>query len=346
MKKANKFRVGLAIFWLISLIGISAGLGWLWIRLEKYEAATPEAAVRHYLKQVEGQKWEEVLSWSDFAPTNLVTQEDYIAYLQQLYQDLPQEPTLVRTGEKAGSVYLLKDSEGKQIAKLELTDAPEGEKYAYRVQTQVTAEQSFVIEAPAGATVLVNGRPLPESALKERAPAQGYEELPEGYEAPVLLRYELNGLLQEPQVTVEGEDYQVRQIQKDKETIYEVTGVPAKEQEQEYLDLAQKVAKTYAAFVTQDADRTQLNAYLLPGTSFYKAMQQFYNSWYVEHTGYDYRNMECTELESAGENAFSVRVTFDYVVLRGSKEYSYPSDYRLFFLKTDAGWKLTRLDTL
>ena len=345
MKTKSKFRKGLAVFWLLSLAAIAVGLGWLWVRLDAYEATTPEAAVRQYLKRVEQGDWNTLVAESGFTPTALVTEEDYIAWLKEKYADLPQETSLVRTGEKAGSVYLLKDKEGKEIAKLELTDAPEGEKLAYRVQTQTAAIDPFAIEAPQGAKVLVNGRPLPESALAQSAPAQGYEELPEGYTAPQLLRYELEGLLQEPQVTV-SEGYQVRRSQQGKKTVYEVTGVPAPELEEECLSLAQQVAKTYAAFVTTDATRTQLNAYLLPGTPFHKAMQQFYNGWYVEHTGYDYRNIDCTELESAGENAFSVRVSFDYVVLRGSKEHLYPSDYRLFFLKTDAGWKLTRLDTL
>ena len=345
MKTTNRFRIALAVFWLVSLAAIAVGLGWLWFRLEAYENATPEAAVRQYLSDLRQGRWEQLAAGSDFTPTELVTEQDYIAFLQQTYKELPEDTALVRTGEEGGSIYQLQDKAGNKIAALKLTAAPAGEKYAYRVQTRTTTLDPVEVEAPAGVQVLLGGRPLTEAAVRETVTAPGYEQLPDGIAAPQLVRYELEGLLQQPQLTAQ-DGYQVSTVKKGKQTIYEVTGVPSAAQQQEYRALAEKAAKTYAAFVTQDAGRGELNALLLPGTSFYKAIQQFYNGWYVEHTGHEYRNLDCSELELVSDNAFSAKISFDYVILRGSREYLYPSSYRLFFLNAGGGWKLARLDTL
>ena len=75
-------------------------------------------------------------------------------------------------------------------------------------------------------------------------------------------------------------------------------------------------------------------------------MQEFYNGWYIDHTGYAYENLQRLSLTSAGENAFTAELSFDYLVYRGAREYRYPSRYRLDFLKTANGWKAVRIATL
>ena len=349
-QKKNRFAKGLALFWAAGLVMIAVGLGWLWTALDRYESSTPEAAVRAYLGQVARGEWDTLYAQSGFDGAAQPDAAEYAAYLKTVYKTLPEEPRLVRTGEEGGTVYQLCGEDGRQIARLELTQAPEGEKYAYRVRTKAEFLGPIVVELPQGVQVLADGQPLPESALQGEETAKGYEELPEGQTAPLLLRYELTGRLTLPELTLpEGQqgEYALSGPDETGEAlVYRVSRQLSPQQQEEASALAQRAAKTYAAFVTQDATRGELNAFLLPGTPFYRSMQQFYNGWYVEHTGYDYRNVVCDELGSAGENAFSARVSFDYVVLRGAKEYLYPSSYRLYFLKTGQGWQLVRLDTL
>lgn len=348
--KKKRFLRGLALLWAVGLAVGAAGLGWLWLALDRYEASTPEAAVRWYLGRVERGEWDALYAESGFAESGQPGEAEYTAYLKAVYKALPEDPRLVRTGEEGGAVYQLCGADGKEVARLELTSAPEGEKYAYRVRTKAEYLDPIVVELPQGAQLLADGVPLPDSALRGAETAKGYEDLPEGQTAPQLLRYELTGRLTLPELTlpegqqgeyaISGPDETGRQL------VYQVSRQLSAQQREEASDLAQRAAKTYAAFVTQDATRQELNAFLLPGTPFYRSMQQFYNGWYVEHTGYDYRNVVCDAFESAGENAFSARVSFDYVVLRGAKEYLYPSSYRLYFLRTEQGWRLVRLDTL
>ena len=125
-----------------------------------------------------------------------------------------------------------------------------------------------------------------------------------------------------------------------------VTAPVPETQAGEYWAAAEQAAKTYAAFISSDAGRGELNALLLPGTEFWQAMQEFYNGWYIDHTGYAYENLQRLSLTSAGENAFTAELSFDYLVYRGAREYRYPSRYRLDFLKTANGWKAVRIATL
>lgn len=348
--RKHQFARGMALFWAVGLVVIALGLGWLWFALDRYEASTPEAAVRYYLQQVAQGEWDALYEESRSAAEQKISRSAYTEYLKETYQELPENPRLVRTGEEGETVYRLYEEEGKQIASLCLIEAPEGEKYAYQVDTLPEYLDPLVIELPQGTKVLLDGEPLPESALRETVTATGYEDLPEGTPSPQLLRYELTGLLTLPKLEVEGaneDPYQISGPSEAKgEISYQVTRLLTQEQEVQAAELAQRAAKTYAAFVTQDASREEINALLLPGTPFYRSMQQFYNGWYVEHTGHDYRNLVCDAFESAGEDAFSVHVSFDYVILRGTKEYLYPSSYRLYFLRTQGEWKLVRLDTL
>lgn len=205
------------------------------------------------------------------------------------------------------------------------------------------------ILAPEGCTVQVNGTPLGSEYRTGSQAAAGYESLPQGCEAPQAEAYRIEGLLMEPEITAVTADGTACAVAAPTEgevrTVSVTTPVP-EAQAGEYWAAAEQAAKTYAAFISSDAGRGELNALLLPGTEFWQAMQEFYNGWYIDHTGYGYENLQRLSLTSAGENAFTAELSFDYLVYRGAREYRYPSRYRLDFLKTANGWKAVRIATL
>ena len=179
--------------------------------------------------------------------------------------------------------------------------------------------------------------------------AAGYESLPQGYEAPQAEAYRIEGLLMEPEitaVTADGTACTVAAPTEGEVRTVSVTAPVPDAQAGEYWEAAEQAAKIYAAFISSDAGRGEFNALLLPGTEFWQAMQEFYNGWYIDHTGYGYENLQRLSLTSAGENAFTAELSFDYLVYRGAREYRYSSRYRLDFLKTANGWKAVRIATL
>ncbi len=347
-RSRRRFLFGLFIFASVLLVAGAAVLGWLWGELARYEANTPESSVRRYLDQVRRGEWDALYESSGFQPTPAADREDYIAYLQRTYEELPEEYVLVRVSGAGEQTYALTAAE-REIARLELTQAQAGSPYRWEVRTQVTPIPPVEVSAPAFVTVLADQLVLDETYQQNLYPAEGYGELPEEIQAPQMVTYRMEGFLAPPQLTAQGPDGTVCSVSalEEKEGLLtaSVTVAPGKEQEEEYWILAEEAAKTYAAFITSDAERDQLNAYLLPDTNFYQAIQEFYNGWYIEHTGYRYENLIREQMTLWGEDAFSAVLSFDYLIYRGYKEYRYPSSYQLDFVRTAQGWKLVQLIT-
>ena len=85
---------------------------------------------------------------------------------------------------------------------------------------------------------------------------------------------------------------------------------------------------------------------LVYGSEFHKRVASYNNIWYAEHTSHEFEDMEITDLLCYGENAFTCHVSFTYKVSRsGGREYEYPSQYDMAFLKTGGRWKLADLVT-
>ena len=347
-RSRHRFLMGLCIFAGVLLILGAAALGWLWGELARYEANTPESSVRRYLERVRDGQWDAIYEESGFQPTAIADREDYIAWLQRTYEELPEDYALVRVSGSEEQTYALMTAD-REISRLELSSAPEGSKYSWQVRTQVKTIPPVEVSAPAFVTVSADGLQLGEEYCTGQQSAPGYEQLPEGVEAPQWLSYRVEGFLAPPQLSVqgpEGMNCTVTPLEEKGESLTAaVSVIPTEEKSEEYWALAEQAAKTYAAFITSDAERNQLNQYLLPGTPFYQAMQEFYNGWYIEHTGYAYENLVREEITVAGEGAFSASLSFDYLIYRGYKEYRYPSSYRLDFIQTNQGWKLVQLTT-
>ena len=261
---------------------------------------------------------------------------------------MPEEYTLVRTSGGEGQTYALMDG-SREVSRLILTPAPAESGRSWQVRTLAEPLPRVEILAPEGCTVQVNGTPLGSEYHTGSQAAAGYESLPQGYEAPQAEAYRIEGLLMEPEitaVTANGSACAVAAPTEGEVRTVSVTAPVPAAQAGEYWAAAEQAAKTYAAFISSDAGRGELNALLLPGTEFWQAMQEFYNGWYIDHTGYAYENLQRLSLTSAGENAFTAELSFDYLVYRGAREYRYPSRYRLDFLKTANGWKVVRIATL
>ena len=85
---------------------------------------------------------------------------------------------------------------------------------------------------------------------------------------------------------------------------------------------------------------------LVYGSEFHKRVASYNNILYAEHTSHEFEDMEITDLLCYGENAFTCHVSFTYKVSRsGGREYEYPSQYDMAFLKTGGRWKLADLVT-
>ena len=338
-RSRSRFRRALLVFTLVMLVAIAAALAALWNALANYEANTPENSMHRYLGRVEAGEWSQLAAESGFEPTQFATAADYEAALRQLYAEPVTDPLFVRTGGgESNPVYTLKQN-GEKVAELALTRAPEGAGHTWDVRTVVEPLAPVTITAPEFVRVSVNGTALTDGEIGVSA---GYDGLPEGVEAPQCASYTVEGLLLEPDVTAEADGAVCDVARTD--SGYAVTARPA--DDAALWEFAEGAARTYAAFITQDATRAQLNSYLLPGTAFYDAMQEFYNGWYIDHNAHEFRGMTHEAIRMESPDAFTAELSFTYVIRMGSKEYEYPSRYSLSFIRDGGVWKAAQINTL
>lgn len=342
-KSRKRFLRGLRVYICVSLALIAVGMVVLWNGLKKYEANTPESSMRRYLSQAQSGALDALYEASGFQPTQFAGKAEYEAWLKALYGNGVQDPLFVRdaSSDVKAPVYTVK-SGGQAVSQLELSAAPARAKYKWNVRTRVQTMGPVAIMAPESAAVSVNGSPLDQSYVVGSQEPVGFE----GLGLAKQVRYQVEGLLTTPVITAasqSGESYTVGGPASDGS--YAVETVVSDENAQKYWSLTEDAAKTYAAFITQDASRAKLNTHLLKGTTFYKAMQEFYNGWYIDHDSYEYRNIQHEALDVPAPGAFSAKISFDYVILKGSKEYLYPSSYTLDFVYRDKAWKVSQILT-
>ena len=179
---------------------------------------------------------------------------------------MPEEYTLVRTPGVEGQTYALMDG-SREVSRLILTPAPAESGRSWQVRTLAEPLPPVEILAPEGCTVQVNGTPLGSEYRTGSQAAAGYESLPQGCEAPQAEAYRIEGLLMEPEitaVTADGTACTVAAPTEGEVRTVSVTAPVPETQAGEYWAAAEQAAKTYAAFISSDAGRGELNALLLP----------------------------------------------------------------------------------
>ncbi len=339
-RSRSRFRRGLLIFTLVMLCAIAAALVVCWNMLADYEANTPESSMRRYLDRVSAGEWDALAAESGFEPTQYAALDDYEAALRQIYADPVADPVFVRTGGgESDPVYTLKQG-GEKVAELQLTRAPEGSEYEWGVRTVVEPMDPVSITVPEFVRVSVNGVELTGGEFVTSA---GYDVLPDGIDPPRHATYTIEGLYRPPEITAEA-DGVVCEVRAGTEGTYQIEARPT--DDTAMWEFAEGAARTYAAFITQDATRAQLNAYLLPGTEFYQAMQEFYNGWYIDHNAHEFRDMEHVRIHMSSPDCYFAELTFTYIIRMGSKEYEYPSHYSVGCLRVNGEWKVFQIATI
>lgn len=346
VKRRHGFVMGLGIFFLLMLCATAGVLYWLWGYLQTYEASTPTAAMQYYMGLLSTENYDEIYETSGFKSSEFAGKTEYISYLKNVYAgDLTKASLRKKTSHnKEEQVYEVQ-IDGRHAATVELVPAKPDSKYKWQARTRIHYLADVSITAPPHVQVLINGKTLGAEYIKEQdlVVAQFYGVQGE-VETPKLVRYVVSGLLSPPEVTAQKQEGTPCTVAGE-QVFFTVSSPVDADKQPERKALLEKVAKTYAAFITRDATAKDLHQYLYKDTDFYNAIKNFYNGWYIEHDSFDYRNVQVSELEEFSGNDFTGTILFDYVICKGRKEYVYPSSYQLTFMNFDGRWLVTSLVT-
>lgn len=317
-----------------------AALAVLWGALERYEAATPEAAILRSVQAVQGDALKEEDVPPEMLPGRFATAGQYLEEARALLEGMPADRDSLRFVHKgktdSAETYVVVDDAG---GRAEFLLFPE--ENGWQAWPRVQALSTLTIRAPQGVTLTVDGRPLEQSELSETAVAAGFEAL--GEAAPQECVWQVEGLLEQPEVTAQSEAGSC-QVEWETPLSAVVTVQPNEADAASLQDFLDRTARVYARYVSADASFAELKGALVPDTEFYNSLRTFDSSWYVSHDSTAFEEFSVSELESFGPDAAAGTVRFTYMVYKeGLRPRSYPSVYRMYAVREGSGWKLLDL---
>ena len=344
-RKKLPFPLFFALYTLTCLAVTGAGLFLLWSFLDQYETNSPTRIAASAAQQIALGDYSLLWESPQLAPDRFNSRERLSAWLEDCLEG-KRISSRGLSGEEG--VYEL-TADGEPFARLEIL--PQGHKNLFGgqphqiegVETQLPMTQTFTLTAPEEAQVTVNGVPLTrEDAQGDPAPLAAYDGLPDGYEAPRALTYQVGPLAGEPEITARlegGGDCAVKV-----EGSSAAVSAPAGQELRDQIGpIAQEASHLYARFITQDAVFDQLAPYLLTCTDYYQKVAGFYNGWYISHDSYSFGETTLSNFLLYSPDHLSCDIAFDYQVVKGSKTYDFPSSYTLYYIRTAGGWKIANM---
>lgn len=336
------FRIVLLAIAGLNLCAIALILLWLWNRLETYEKNSPEPAMRAYFEQMHGGGLEDAAA--QIHPGGLNTLKDTADWLRQTFTGDPAAYRYVQLSKtQEGLRYAVYDG-SHRLGYVRLQSA-NGENGPWSARAEVTLLEPYTVRAPAFVQVSLNGRPLPDACRTEKSePVEAFAALRNKEAIPQMVEYTVSGLLLEPAFTASTPDGRAAAVSFDAQARLAAVTVPAEGTvKKEFEQLLETAAKTYARYISQDAEWAELMACVYKNSDFYDAVRNYDGKWYNKHIGYAFENFSITGVESYAADSFAGDVSFDYVVKRTHDTHTYPTRYRLAFQKIDGRYQLVNL---
>lgn len=340
MKAGKQFYHFLFRLFLTAAIVCCAGLGYLWFWLARYEARSPQGAIRTYLRQAVSGEYARLYEEADTYFLELNSEEAMTQKLEELFSGRDVDSltdSLYYTSGKS-RFYLIKDG-SSYLCVLETTqDASDSE-----WRTRLAPETMYAFETMNGEDFSVRGIDIPDNFSSDvREAPRGFIDLGLNDDLTDVTRYEISGLIEAPEVTCASAD-DMAVLDELSQTIY-IGPAPTDEQYQEFSAEIEDTAFAYCAYITEDGTFYALNQHLYPDTEFYNNISGFDNQWFSTHTSTSYENVRIYDVMPLGDTAFIGSISFDYVVTATSTTRTYSSVYQLYFVQNSRGaWKLTNL---
>jgi hypothetical protein len=346
-KKPSKRRRFLPFLGVYALLLLTACIGLLIgfsHYLTDYETSTPNAALDEYIKWVKTENYEAIYTAAGFTESVLNDKQDYLQYLQRVYEGTPHEITLrerptTDDNKKQYSIYF----DDKRVDILNLI--PKQDNNGFVVVPQLAYQDECVIYAAPEMRITVNGQDI--SLLGVQAtPKQNdvFYGLHDAAQYPVVNAYTLSGLLNPPTIealTLTGEACTLIS-NPNRPNSYFVS--PPCSAQQELETLATEAAFTYAKFIARDAGRNTLLKLIYKESELYDSIHNFSNAYFTKHDSYEFTNVKIHSQLRFTEQDFSCEVEFEpYYTTEGKTYQGETVHYRITLLNIDEKWQLIAL---
>lgn len=325
------FFSAIAVF----LVLLTAGAIFFTVLLGDYEANLPATVAEKYFEeQVKTFKFEGAVD-SEFE-----TAEQIVAACKQRYSDCELSLLTAAANGEQIYTYIVKCGE-KRI--LKFTARPNGEKSTFGFPKYGVDEVDFLfgekltLRAPADCDVYVNGIRLSDTHRGEEAQTEEMD-MPQGVSMIPMYTYIVSEIYADPQIVAIGNDSEERQVTYNEQAgNYEVSQGYSEALKQQFGSLALDAAKTYAAYMQNDAKFSDVAKYFQYGTKTYESIRTSEVYWVWAHDSFGFKDEWCGEFKQLGNTVFTCRVKLTQTLYLGLSTYTDYVDVTLCFKKQANG---------
>ncbi|MDR1193897.1 MAG: hypothetical protein LBK98_07020 [Peptococcaceae bacterium] len=330
------------------LVGIGAGLGYLWRTLTEYEESMPEYVLSQYLPPVIQGGLPRLFAHEASLPTAYENAQAKDRFIRELLQE--GELAYYRSPAESGDgreVYIFRA--GRQVmAAVRLRKIPQGrfgrwEAEAVELRLPIYGELRLL--APDDAEITVNGYPLPaDTEVAAGLPYPELENLPLGIvELPTQKEYLLTGLYYRPEIAAEGFAGNSLTVAWDGEDEHKAAILPAASEDEwpAWQEMVLEDARIYSFYLSRDAQFSQLAARLIREAKIYDEIRTMETIFYTDHTEVKFTDGTAGNFRLYGPDCLAADVEYRYLVYRGSqREYEFDTKATFFYLKIGDVWRI------
>ena len=340
-------------FVVIALVLVAAviGLWWLWGVLRDYEDSQP--------KHVADEIFAKYYTSGDFSAlaakcveSNVFESADAIAkYLNEHYKGAEMTCTsgamkdglptyIVKVGDYKVSSFTLKEKE-KNSRGWEMYEEGTFEVF-YDTET-------LTVIIPTGYSVTVDGIALGDDQITERAiPSPEAEYLPEGVTGITYVKYEIRGLLEDPDIRVTGTDGRVAEcVYEEKDKAYHTYPLFDEALEKEQSEYVIEAISQYTLMMSADNYWGAVKKYFDPDSQIYEDTYESaqYTWTIIPHDTATITDAEASRFIRYSDDIFACRVKMTNILTKGAETFKDPVDWTVIFRNVGGEWLICGMIT-
>lgn len=351
IQKKGKFP----LFWKIYIVAaavlillIHGALFWVSSFLKDYEAAQP----KHVAQEIFNTYFQDFspgayLELCDSSITKYETKENLIAYLDTLVKDAEITYHSVSTGMDDTLQYVVRAGDTK-FASFSLEKDADGSKGRFTRYKQgdfalyTDAKTKVDVEIPTGYTLYLNGVEADQSCIAEEGiETPSCTHMPEGVSGITMVKYRVDGFIQQPTVEVRSSDGKNAPVEEVKSGVYRASVIPDPELANQYSDWFIEAATKYAIYMQYDSKVAAMRfgsvaPYFDPDSRLYEDIRTVENGFVIEYERYEIKDEKAFNFIRYDDNTFSCRVTLTHILYRpGTENYIDHMDITFYAHKKD-----------
>ncbi len=302
------------------------------------EQDSPESAITEYFSKINQKSYDELYQEAEEISPDSNSEETYVQKLQSVYDGVNTDAIVysLESSDDSSYTYAL-TYHNADFGKLLIRQNSEGKWIA---STLFEGNETWKIEVPSGLTLLVNGSPVSSDLIiSSQAVPDNFSGMYDQSSVLLVDIYELTNLLDQPEVSVEGDDGYTVLKDVSSNTLF----VGKASEDQTIIQAMIEDTQTAAAYPAQDASLSDVAAVSVTNSDWYSRISTLENYWFTDHTESSFSNQSVANLIQQSDNTALAYVTMDYYATNGEVERTWHCGYQVSLINLDGSWKIAQM---